>query len=172
MSPIIFEVRGEPKPQPRPRAFARKTAFGTIARVYDAGTAESWKSQVAEAARPFIPLAPLEGPLAVELELWLPRPLGHFTAGKKERGLKRGAPEFHVSSGDADNFAKAVLDALTVLRFWHDDAQVARLIVTKAYEDPATGPGALVRIEGLAALSPPLQPQEEQPLLVPEEASR
>ncbi len=149
MTQIVFEVRGEPKPQPRPRAFARKTQFGTIARVYDAGTAEGWKSQIAEAARPFLPAEPLSGPVSVELDLWLRRPLGHFVAGARERGFKKTAPTFHSSAGDPDNFAKAILDALTTLRFWHDDGQVARLVVTKRYEDAETGPGALVKVAQL-----------------------
>lgn len=164
---IVFEVHGEPKPQPRPRAFARKTAFGTIARVYDAGTAEGWKSQIAEAARPFLPLEPIAGPLALSIDFWLPRPNGHFVASKRERGLKKGAEDFHTARGDVDNFAKAVMDALTVLRLWQDDGQVADLSVTKRYEDPATGPGALVRLHrpsGYVVASA----KPEQPLLIPD----
>lgn len=164
---IVFEVHGEPKPQPRPRAFARKTAFGVIARVYDAGTAEGWKSQIAEAARPFIPLEPIAGPLALSIDFWLPRPNGHFVASKRERGLKKGAEDFHTARGDVDNFAKAVMDALTVLRLWQDDGQVADLSVSKRYEDPATGPGALVRLHrpsGYVVASA----KPEQPLLISE----
>ena len=40
MAPIEFFVEGDPKPQPRPRAFARKIGNKFMARVYDAGTAE------------------------------------------------------------------------------------------------------------------------------------
>jgi len=164
---IIFEVRGEPKPQPRPRAFVRKTSFGPIARVYDAGTAENWKSLVAEAARPFIPVEPLTGPLSLSVEFWLPRPATHFIASKRERGLKQNAPTFHTSRGDVDNFSKAVMDALTVLRLWHDDEQVAELVASKRYEDPVTGPGALIRIERpVAYVAAPVVP--EQPLLISE----
>jgi Holliday junction resolvase RusA-like endonuclease len=168
MSPIVFEVHGEPKPQPRPRAFARQTAFGTIARVYDAGTAEGWKSLVAEAARPFIPEAPLSCPLALYIDFWLPRPNGHFVASKRERGLKANAPTYHTARGDVDNFSKAVMDCLTVLRLWQDDGQVADLTVSKRYEDPATGPGALIRIAALESVEPRVKP--EQPSLL-EEAS-
>jgi hypothetical protein len=42
---------------------------------------------------------------------------------------------------------KPIADALTVIRFWHDDAQVVSMRLVKLYEDPATGPGALIRIE-------------------------
>lgn len=151
MTLLAFTARGIPKGQPRPRAFVRKTSFGPIARVYDAGTAEAWKSAIAEAARAFIPAEPLAGALVLDVELWMPRPLGHFVASKRERGLKARAPRFHESKPDCDNCLKPVADALTVLRFWHDDAQVVEMRLVKVYEDPATGPGALIRIERPAA---------------------
>lgn len=44
---ITFFIHGDPKPQPRPRAFARRMGAKFVARVYDAGTAEGWKSQIA-----------------------------------------------------------------------------------------------------------------------------
>lgn len=168
MTRICFEVHGHPKPQPRPRAFARKTAFGVVARVYDSASAEGWKSQVAEAARPFLPAEPIAGPLALYIDFWLPRPSGHFVASKRERGLKAGAPEFHTSRGDVDNYSKAVMDALTILRLWQDDGQVADLTVSKRYEDPATGPGALIRIERPVAYAETARPAADSAPLAPE----
>ena len=51
-APITVRVYGEPKGQPRPRAFAKPIGGGKFsARVYDAGTAEGWKSQIAQAFR-------------------------------------------------------------------------------------------------------------------------
>jgi len=47
MSQIHFFVSGDPKAQPRIRAFA----INGHARVYDPGTAEGWKSLIAVAAR-------------------------------------------------------------------------------------------------------------------------
>ena len=92
----------------------------------------------------------------------MPRPLGHFVASKRERGLKPGAPHFHESKPDCDNALKPIADCLTVLRFWHDDAQVVSMKLTKLYEDPATGPGALIRIQRpsayVAPAAAPLQP--------------
>lgn len=144
---ITFFASGEPKGQPRPRAFARKMGGKYVARVFDAGTAEAWKSQIALAAKPHTPPAPLAGPLFVELWFHLPRPKGHFRGGKPDRGLKPEAPLWHVGKPDSDNLAKAVLDALTQLgTFWRDDSQVARLAVRKAYAD---APGCTVAISGL-----------------------
>lgn len=141
MIPIQFFAQGAPKGQPRPKAFAR----GGIASVYDPGTAEGWKSQVAIAARPFLPATPYDLPLCVHLEFFFPRPKGHYHSGKRAAELRESAPGYHLGKPDADNAAKAVMDALTVLRMWKDDSIVAHLIVRKLYED-FRGPGCLVRI--------------------------
>jgi Holliday junction resolvase RusA-like endonuclease len=133
MTPITFFVSGEPKAQPRPKAFARKFGDKWMARVYDSGTAEHWKSQIAIAAKPFLPLAPLIGPLELHLTFQFPRLKHHFGSGKKADALKNGAPYFHASRPDFDNLAKAVCDALTQLGMWRDDNQIADCRIVKAY---------------------------------------
>lgn len=126
---IQFRAYGDPKGQPRPRAFSR----GGMTRVYDPGTAEGWKSQIAVAALPHKPSARIEGPIHVTLRFFFQRPKGH--AGKK--GLKPNAPTYHTAKPDADNLAKAVLDCITQLGFWRDDSQVSALDVLKKYSDSA-----------------------------------
>jgi len=129
MTPIQFFAQGTPKGQPRPKAFAR----GGIASVYDPGTAEGWKGQVALAAKPFLKSLPADhAPLALRLEFYMPRPKAH--SGKA--GLKPTAPKYHTGTPDADNLAKAVMDALTQLGIWKDDAFVADLRVRKFYANP------------------------------------
>jgi len=130
-----FITYGTPKGQPRPRAFAM---HGKV-RVYDPATAEGWKSAVAEAARPFLPPSPFEGPVEVELGFMFARPASHL---RVDGSLRPSARVHHLGKPDLDNLAKAVLDALTALGFWRDDAQVIRLLVTKAY-----GPRAGCRIQ-------------------------
>jgi len=122
---IQFIAFGDPKGQPRPRAFSR----GGITRMYDPGTAEGWKGQIAAAAMPHKPAAQLEGPLHVTLLFRFARPKSHWS----KKGLKPTAPEYHTSKPDADNLAKAVLDCITQLGFWRDDAQVSALDVRKKY---------------------------------------
>jgi len=129
MPTISFFVQGIPKGQPRPRAFARKIGGKFVARVYDAGTAEAWKSNIAVNSKPYIPATPLELPLMVALRFYMPRPKSHF--GKK--GLKESAPQIFVHKPDCDNLAKAVLDALTQLGFWKDDCQITTLNIKKRY---------------------------------------
>jgi Holliday junction resolvase RusA-like endonuclease len=126
---INFYVEGIPKGQPRPKAFSR----GGHAAVYDPGTAESWKSLVAVAAKPFQPQIPFNGPLTLCLDFTFPRPKCHYRSGKNSHLLKEGCPNFHTSKPDSDNLAKAVMDAMTQLSFWMDDSQVWSLYVSKLY---------------------------------------
>ncbi|HNQ90986.1 MAG TPA: RusA family crossover junction endodeoxyribonuclease [Verrucomicrobiota bacterium] len=136
MRQIEFFVAGEPKAQPRPRAFVR----GGRARVYDPGTAEGWKGQVALAARDHLPFKPIDLAVAVHLRFHMPRPRGHYGRA----GLKASAPEHHVGKPDVDNLAKAVLDALVAIGFLQDDRFVRSLLVTKRYAN--TAPGCDVRL--------------------------
>lgn len=151
IEPISFFVAGVPKGQPRPRAFARKMGNGKfVARVFDSGTAEAWKSQIAATAGLHRPAEPISGPVRLRIRFFLPRAKGHFVGGKPERGLKAGAPTHHTGKPDADNLAKAVMDALTQCGwFWVDDAQVAALTVVKGFGEPT--PGAWIEIGEVAA---------------------
>ena len=139
--PIVFFAHGIPKGQPRPKAFSR----GGHARVYDPGTAEGWKGAVAVGwkDRP-LSCNPLpDAPLHLELLFAMPRPKGHLNS----KGIiKESSPDWHTSTPDVDNMAKAVMDALTHLSAWRDDALVAKLTVEKRYGSPT---GCLIRITPL-----------------------
>jgi len=140
----IFDVHavGEPKGQPRPRAFVRAGR----AAVYDAGTAEGWKSAVATACKPLEGRG-LDTPLMLILTFHMPRPKGHFGA----KGLlERHACTLFVRKPDADNLAKAVMDAMTMIGVWRDDDQVTDLVVRKRYADPGTPAGCRIQIHQVA----------------------
>lgn len=124
--PLVW-IPGEPKGQPRPRAFA----FKGKARVYNPGTAEAFKGAVALAVRPFLPAQPIECPLSVRLFCHFQRPKSHYT----KKGLRPTAPVHHTSTPDADNVLKSVCDALTGVGLWRDDSQVARAEIRKEYGD-------------------------------------
>lgn len=141
-------VYGEPKGQPRPRAFSR----GGKARVYDPGTAEGWKSAIAEGFRKWLPPSPLAGRVSVEIKAAFARPKGHWK--KDGRTLAKGAPLDHVQKPDADNMAKAVLDALTTIGMWQDDAQVNPLIVSRSWAAAGEASVTLVRVSQPHAAPP------------------
>lgn len=133
MSTLAFTITGEPKGQPRPRAFARKMGAVHVARFYDSDVADEWKRQVMLA---IIKAAnahkwPLTlGPVAISMCFSLPRPKSHYGA----KGLKASAPLHHSGKPDADNLAKLVMDQITKSgRVWKDDSQVVSLTAHKIW---------------------------------------
>jgi len=141
VQPIEFFASGEPKGQPRARAFAMKRGDKTLVRMYDPATAEGWKNQIATAARPFILATPPLGPVSLCLYFNFPRPKSHF---RSNGPLRPNAPNWHTSKPDIDNCTKAVMDALKTLGFFKDDSQVCEKQVTKVY---FANPGCSVSID-------------------------
>lgn len=78
------------------------------------------------------------GPVQCQLNFTLPRPKSHFGTGRNADRLKPNVPDWHGKKPDADNLAKAVMDAMSAAGVWQDDAQVSDLRVTKQY-GPRTG---------------------------------
>jgi Holliday junction resolvase RusA-like endonuclease len=141
---IQFFVHGEPRGQPRPRAFARKFGNKYSARVYNPATAEGWKSQIAMAAKPYVPVTPLEGPLSVDLTFMFPRPKSHYRTGKHVGELRPDAPTHHTVKPDRDNAEKCVTDTMTTIGFWRDDCQICDGKIVKLYTDKV--PGCLIKV--------------------------
>ena len=147
MTSITFFVEGEPKAQPRPRAFARRFGDKWQARVYDPGTAEGWKSAIAVAAKPHIPATPIARPISLTLRFHIARPKSHYRSGRNRDQLKADTTFGHCSKPDLDNLEKAVMDALSVLGFWSDDSHVCNKSSSKAWCAGPVGVGCAVRIE-------------------------
>lgn len=124
-------IPGVPKGQPRPRAFARN---GHV-RVYDPGTAEAWKGQIAASLAGYTQRQ-IPGPVTLDLDFEMPRPKSHR---RRDGSLKPDAPIWCTSKPDIDNAVKAVLDALTQIGLWHDDTQVVMLAVTMRYGNGRSG---------------------------------
>jgi Holliday junction resolvase RusA-like endonuclease len=101
--------------------------------MYDPGTAEAWKSDIAGQTKKLHDMQ-LDGPLKVYLFFSFERPKSHFKTDGKS--LKPNSPKrYFTKKPDADNLAKAVLDALTSMGVWKDDSQVVILDTTKAWCD-------------------------------------
>ena len=131
MSTLTFQVTGEPKGQPRPRAFARKMGSIHVARFYDSDVADTWKSAVQIALLEMATQTRWEltlGPVSVSLTFAMPRPKSQSGA----KGLKASAPVQHIGKPDVDNLAKLILDQITRSGcVWRDDSQVVSLTVHK-----------------------------------------
>lgn len=132
----VIEVSGDPKGQPRPRAFSRNGK----ARVFDSGTAEGWKAQIALAARDHLPAAPITCPVRVDVEFYFRRPLRLMK--------KKSPPEFlpHTAKPDVDNLFKSFADCLTQIGFFQDDAIIVETTIRKRYTRIDSAPGALIEI--------------------------
>jgi Holliday junction resolvase RusA-like endonuclease len=132
MSTLAFTVIGEPKGQPRPRAFARKMGAIHVARFYDSDVADEWKRAVMlaimQAAKVGNGWHFTSQAVSVSINFAMPRPKSHSGA----KGLKPSAPVAHVGKPDVDNLLKLVMDQITKSgRVWRDDSQVVSLTVHK-----------------------------------------
>ena len=128
MTTFIF---GDPKGQPRARAFARKMGAKHVARMYDSDEADAWKRAVdlGIEREQIVSLVDPVGAFEVKLTFFFRRPKSHYGKGGH---VKASAPVCHVSKPDADNLAKLVLDRITRGgQIWRDDSQVAKLHVEK-----------------------------------------
>lgn len=145
MNSITIEVVGNPKGQPRPRATIR----GKHAAMYDdrKHAVYSWRQMIALAAQPIRPEQPIDGPIRVDYTLYFPRPKSHFNS---KGVVKPKAPQWYTSKPDRDNADKAILDTLTQLGFWRDDAQVCAGEIEKVYatDRPA---GATIKVRAIGA---------------------
>jgi Holliday junction resolvase RusA-like endonuclease len=139
---LLFTARiiGLPKAQPRPRAARFKESM----RIYNPKMANEWKAQIGRDCQALSGLK-LEQGVAVELDFFMPRPNSHY---KTNGNLTDRAPgNWHLQKPDADNLAKAVLDALSQIGAWEDDDQVCELTVRKLWEvADGIGPGLAIRL--------------------------
>lgn len=140
---IAFFANGDPKGQPRVKASRR----GNFVHMYTPKVADEWKRNVALAAKAAIgfPSKPTGGHVYVKIAAYFPRPKSHYRTGKNADTVKATAPQYHYGKPDCDNVAKAILDALTPVGIWNDDAQVNHLVVLKRWANGSAG--AAIEIE-------------------------
>jgi len=131
-----FWVDGIPKATPRIKAFRK----GSFAGVYTPDTANDWKAMVAIAANPYLPDTPIVGPVICSIIMVFPRPKRLC----RKRDYKGMIPMDRKP--DRDNCEKAILDMLTNLGMWRDDAQVCGGEVQKWYHAIDGRPGAQITI--------------------------
>lgn len=142
---VEFIVRGVPEPHPRPRArvVKGKAPFAQMYTPAD-GPARRWQRAVAAAVRLAYRGPAFVGPVSATITIYGERP--------KRLCRKRDDPSPRPmdarGSGDCDNYAKGVLDALEGVMF-ENDAQVTRLTTEKWYAAVGDQPHARVVLWGV-----------------------
>lgn len=126
-----FRVVGNPKAQPRVKAFRR----GNHAGVYTPATAQGWKEAIKIVAMDVGIQGKLwDCPIELRVEFYLPRPKSR----KKDTWV--------TTKPDLDNLDKSLRDALTDICVWRDDSQVVCGYSVKLYETDDEPPGCMVII--------------------------
>lgn len=143
---LSFFCPGVPVPKGSMRGFTRKGG-GVGMEEGNADRVRPWMHTLAWEARA-AGCSSAEGPVAVGLTFWFPRPKGHFTP---KGVLKASAPRFHITKPDIDKLTRACLDALAHVAL-ADDARVVALDPApwKYYADAEHPPGARVVVRRLA----------------------
>lgn len=140
---VGFSVPGKPHGKGRPRFAVR----GGHARAYTPEATREYEARAAHAARVAMGgYAPMGGALEVEIDVYLPIP-SRFNRAQRE-AAQAGAIR-PTCKPDADNVAKAVLDAAQGIAF-EDDAQVSDLIVRRRF---SAVPGVDVRITAVEVVA-------------------
>lgn len=139
---LTMRWHGVVKGQPR----ARATRAGGFVRMWTPDTADGMKAGLAaEAIRQMQACGwrrDYDGPVSVKITAIMARPQAHFLRGT----LRENAPKRHGQKPDIDNIAKAVLDAMTKARVWHDDAQVDWFAVYRRWAWHGDPPGLIVEV--------------------------
>lgn len=161
MTAITFTVYGVAAPAGSKKAFVNKRT-GRAHVVDDSKRSRPWKSLVTDAAVKAMRveidgheygIAPLEGPLHLEITFWVARPKAHLAA---RGGVKPSAPFAPITRPDLLKLARAVEDAIVDAGVMRDDAQITVETLQKAYTESA--PRTEIRVVPVA------DPREHRPL--------
>lgn len=131
--PITFTVYGHAAPAGSKRVLpAGGRVGGRPIVVDDSKRSRPWKQEVAGSARDAMDGRELlEGPIALVLRFYVPRPRSHFGA----RGLLPSAPFWPAKRPDLLKLARGVEDALSTV-VYRDDAQIVVEYLSKWYAEP------------------------------------
>lgn len=142
MTSIHLSIPGEPVAKGRPR-------FTRGGHAYTPSKTRYYEWQIQQAARRAMNgRAPLEGPLAVNVQVFL-----HIPASwsKKKRVAALAGTVLPIIRPDIENFSKGALDGMNGI-VYRDDSQVVSLYARKNY---AAVPGMEIWIEAAHTRRPP-----------------
>ncbi len=142
---ISFTVLGTAQTAGSKRAFALRRKDGSIvtrpggspviAVTDDNPRSKDWKQQIASAVRERYDGPLLDGPLAVVMTFYRPRPKAHYRRSGELSTLGLETP-FPDGRPDVLKLARAVEDALSGVA-WRDDAQIVEETLRKRWGEPA-----------------------------------
>jgi Holliday junction resolvase RusA-like endonuclease len=123
-------INGLPKAQPRPR-------MAKSGHVYNPDTADAWKEEIKAS---FLPIRrqPINEPVRLRVSFYLPAP--------KAMKINADTSVPHGKKPDLDNLLKAVMDAMSNIGVWEDDALVYAVDSSKWYTREKTGAQIIVEI--------------------------
>jgi Holliday junction resolvase RusA-like endonuclease len=125
---ITFSVPGAPVAKGRPRLSAR----GGLARAYTPSKTRHYEDLIRIAAGEAMgQRAPIEDAVVLTITAFVAAPKAMSRA---KRALALDGTLKPITRPDADNYAKAALDACNAILF-RDDSQVADLIIRKRFSD-------------------------------------
>lgn len=104
--------------------------------LHDSAQLRAVKAKLLGYLAKYTPAEPIQGPVRVAVKVCYPATAKHLPC------------EWKITKPDIDNLQKALLDCMTKLKFWKDDAQICSLIAEKFWSDV---PGIFVfvtRLEG------------------------
>lgn len=133
---IEFFVNGNPAPQGSKNAAAQKKNGRYTGKVnlYESSQAlKPWRDTVTWFARRRRQSEPLEGPLVLTVDFYLPKP------------AQTKYPDYPLGTPDTDKLLRAIGDALTQSGLIRDDAQFVDTHARKRWT--TNTPGALIKIE-------------------------
>ena len=138
---IHFRINMAPRGQGRPRA----RAFAGHASVYKAGKDRVHETTIASLSAQHQPVIPIDYAVQLDIVVITPRPAGLNHISKRTGQLTGNIERtWNTSKPDADNYAKAVMDALAA--FWIDDKLVVDLRVVKVVAAYNESPGFEITI--------------------------
>lgn len=124
---LRFVIHAIPTAQQRPRHMRAKNGvditYKSRAQVANERTLEAL-------LLPYVPENAFIGGIELRFRAIMPLPT---SVSKKRSELMLGGKIGHTVKPDLDNLAKQLKDAMTRLRFWHDDKQVVKLVCEKVY---------------------------------------
>lgn len=140
---VVLNIPGEPISQPR----QRHALIGGHVRNYTPAKApvNAYKYAIQCKATEQFSGEPTTHPIHVDIVCVFSRPKSHYRTGKMADQRKVGSPNCHTTKPDAENVAKAIMDALTGIAY-RDDKQVCDLSVTKRYTNEDEQPRTLIGI--------------------------